>query len=785
MANEATASPSVVALSETYRLTARPSMYKYLDFDGTGTLVDVLRAEGDAALVRYIKSDDFASNMYIESGVLVGREVDVPDYSPFALKKHNRLLRAELLKKIQNRPTVRRSVFWREDRRGHSFETPLLIACCLIPSRDSSPEDEKREGTSGDASARSLFTRLARCLIETYPQLVNDVYLGKEYFGESCIHFAIVNSNLDFLRFLVEKGSRLDHRACGTFFLPDDQRELHRLDQHCTQETDYRGDTYYGEYPLAFAASLGNQDIYAYLISKGANPNVQDSFGNTALHLMVIHKQKDMCVYAMTGFPSSVMPHDLANYYNRTPLMVAASIGTKELFELLVDIKKERHWTFGKTECTSHDLTGIDSIDPLSGQTDSQSAISITLKGDTQGHLEMLETSLIARLLDQKWHTFAKRMFMISLFRLALYLTFLSVSIYTRRDGDLRSIKSSKDIARVFFECLTVVFAASYIAYDVIRELVKGPRLAIQSWLNAPAKLFFLLCCCLMILTVIGRFVGHRSLEDVTLAIIAVGSWLCLLFYCRGSRTVGPFVTMIYDMIRLDIARFCFIYLIFLISFSQALHFLLKDSEDELFGTPYDSMMASFLMTLGSFEYETLNNGRLAILSQFLFIIFMVLTAILLLNMLIAMMTTTYQNIAVRASMEWKRQWAKIVMVLESSLSDKQRLKYQKMYTIDLNDLTDNPGTSRQRIPALMVTKERVVGSDIRHETARMNWKRTGSLNKRIGALRVLTQQESSQLTKQAVGTTSRKLRGVLEVWKEEPAERNVRGRSWASHGTI
>ena len=184
MANEATASPSVVALSETYRLTARPSMYKYLDFDGTGTLVDVLRAEGDAALVRYIKSDDFASNMYIESGVLVGREVDVPDYSPFALKKHNRLLRAELLKKIQNRPTVRRSVFWREDRRGHSFETPLLIACCLIPSRDSSPEDEKREGTSGDASARSLFTRLARCLIETYPQLVNDVYLGKEYFGE-------------------------------------------------------------------------------------------------------------------------------------------------------------------------------------------------------------------------------------------------------------------------------------------------------------------------------------------------------------------------------------------------------------------------------------------------------------------------------------------------------------------------------------------------------------------------------------------------------------------------
>lgn len=51
------------------------------------------------------------------------------------------------------------------------------------------------------------------------------------------------------------------------------------------------GYAYYGEYPLAFAACRGNQDIYDYLIDHGANPNFQDSFGNTVLHMVVIHCQ--------------------------------------------------------------------------------------------------------------------------------------------------------------------------------------------------------------------------------------------------------------------------------------------------------------------------------------------------------------------------------------------------------------------------------------------------------------------------------------------------------------
>lgn len=49
--------------------------------------------------------------------------------------------------------------------------------------------------------------------------------------------------------------------------------------------------TYWGEYPLSFAASLGLEDMVRYLLVKGACPNKKDTNGNTVLHMMVIHNR--------------------------------------------------------------------------------------------------------------------------------------------------------------------------------------------------------------------------------------------------------------------------------------------------------------------------------------------------------------------------------------------------------------------------------------------------------------------------------------------------------------
>ena len=49
---------------------------------------------------------------------------------------------------------------------------------------------------------------------------------------------------------------------------------------------------YWGEYPLGFAACLGQEECVRLLLAKGADPNVQDTNGNTVMHMLVIHDSK-------------------------------------------------------------------------------------------------------------------------------------------------------------------------------------------------------------------------------------------------------------------------------------------------------------------------------------------------------------------------------------------------------------------------------------------------------------------------------------------------------------
>lgn len=63
----------------------------------------------------------------------------------------------------------------------------------------------------------------------------------------------------------------------------------------------------------------------------------------------------------------------------------------------------------------------------------------------------------------------------------------------------------------------------------------------------------------------------------------------------------------------------------------------------------------------------------------------MAIVAILLINMLIAMMGNTYQKIAETRN-EWQRQWARIVLVVERGVSPPERLKQLNVYSQPMSD---------------------------------------------------------------------------------------------------
>ena len=71
----------------------------------------------------------------------------------------------------------------------------------------------------------------------------------------------------------------------------------------------------------------------------------------------------------------------------------------------------------------------------------------------------------------------------------------------------------------------------------------------------------------------------------------------------------------------------------------------------------WETLTLGFLFTL---QYEDFSQTRIPVLTKAVFAVFAILVPILLLNMLIAMMGNTYQQIISRSEKEWRRQVSSI-----------------------------------------------------------------------------------------------------------------------------
>ncbi|KAK6631829.1 hypothetical protein RUM43_013895 [Polyplax serrata] len=111
------------------------------------------------------------------------------------------------------------------------------------------------------------------------------------------------------------------------------------------------------------------------------------------------------------------------------------------------------------------------------------------------------------------------------------------------------------------------------------------------------------------------------------------------------------------------------------------------DSGTNPMQSPVESIMAMFLMSLTNFGeyYGAFEKTEHEFVAKLMFVIYMAIVAILLVNMLIAMMGNTYQKIAETRN-EWQRQWARIVLVVERGVSPRERLKKLMLYSQPMSD---------------------------------------------------------------------------------------------------
>jgi ankyrin repeat protein len=232
------------------------------------------------------------------------------------------------------------------------------------------------------------------------------------YTGETLLHIAIVNEDAVLVKRLLDQGIEISSPATGVFFQPRWLRprikDLSRWQRFLSwvsgvdlkvekfailsREVNQYSACYYGEYPLSFAASVGSVGICKLLLSchkdrqndphmqavnqlsrigrsqtfvqhnehwrakadgTGRSPlweflNAIDFFGNTALHMAVFHRRKEVIDWLMTN-EDATASLEILNFDGFTPLTYAVRLGYVDIFNhILFKYLSRTGWTYGK-----------------------------------------------------------------------------------------------------------------------------------------------------------------------------------------------------------------------------------------------------------------------------------------------------------------------------------------------------------------------------------------------------------------------------------------------------
>ena len=99
---------------------------------------------------------------------------------------------------------------------------------------------------------------------------------------------------------------------------------------------------------------------------------------------------------------------------------------------------------------------------------------------------------------------------------------------------------------RGVFEVILVVWSIIYLGIAAKETTFNEKDVYMQSMALCPSRIMFLLACFFMLFTVPLRLTCQAPAENSVAILIMYMIPMYCLFFCRGFKITGPFVTMIY-----------------------------------------------------------------------------------------------------------------------------------------------------------------------------------------------------------------------------------------------
>jgi len=313
----------------------------------------------------------------------------------------------------------------------------------------------------------------------------------------------------------------------------------------------------------------------------------------------------------------------------------------------------------------------------------------------------------ITNLINVKWETYIKQKFYVEV---AIYLVYFALSgivlilkrlyfDYLEEIGCVAATDTERKIIsecscaylytndpnarfRICLEIVQWLYSLCYLFLMSSELYVQGVRLYAQTLLLNPFKIFFIFSLLCTLLIVPMRYSCNDIAEDYLMVLSIIMKSMYILYLGRGFTRICTFVYIIHQVIKTQFFIFMCIWVIFAFGFSQGFYVSYDYGAapvTEVFQTPLISLMDVLVMLVNDLlaVYDNMIKSKYPVVGRILLFAYMILGGIMMINLLIAMMSNTY-DVTQELEREPLRQWARQVLIIEQNIAVKERLKQQK-----------------------------------------------------------------------------------------------------------
>ena len=545
------------------------------------------------------------------------------------------------------------------------------------------------------------------------PDLILAKYETDEYHNQTGLHVAVSNGDVKVIEKLLlalqgqERQVLINTLADGHYF-----KTRHPHGQLC----------------LTAAAWAGHFDVIKCLVKYGGNLALKNSMGNTVLHSVVLQsavhpertdyeklfqtiweaayvkaetlhydsKSKEHRKFQQRQMQVNIFKQLLAirNQDGYTPLALATT-AMSPLLEPMLNLEKiykipqnklgSIAWvTYDVSDITSFAHQKYNKFSMLHILAHNGQLLSRGADPNRNNDTDAFELEPVRTILENKWGVYRWVYIGWCLMHIAYMILFTAVTIEANSSPLFTKGKVSKNHSFDVQWWLIVftIMPAAYIILEIL-DLFGNRPFRIQHMSNQNMALR-LIKCLRSEWTIIGngpyRMVGmgfscftlqwfllyssKDSNQDIALAMSLLLGWIFVLFFTRGCRVTCRFSIMIQNLFLSDLIYFLTVYSIVLIGFSFAMNAMftyMGDADMAISKVFYDMM--NVVTDLD--QKQSTEESRHPLFTKLLLIVYAIVAVILLLNMLIAMMNTSYEIVTVTRCNLWKQQQLSIMLMIE------------------------------------------------------------------------------------------------------------------------